>query len=65
MTKTKILFGDVNKINPWLEDSHLMLDKIMKIVEREREREREIVLVIDLLTKKFSIFILFYALLIA
>ena len=61
MTKTKILFGDVNKINPWLEDSHLMLDKIMKIVERERE----IVLVIDLLTKKFSILILFYALLIA
>ena len=41
MTKTKILFGDVNKINPWLEDSHLMLDKIMKIVERERERERD------------------------
>ena len=61
MTKTKILFGDVNKINPWLEDSHLMLDKIMKIVERERE----IVLVIDLLTKKLSILILFYALLIA
>ena len=39
MTKTIILFGDVNKIKPWLEDSHLMPDKIMKIVERERERD--------------------------